>query len=305
MLHVGTIDPAYNKGPLFWYRLDRSVLTELEEQYNDSKASGNVSTFPADVLFGMAQTVTGMKPAYIDRLVDYVSQAAKLGFPPARALYAQIIHALRVKSEFDEAILDEWTLQSISEGYIFTRPSARLSVDAINSARQKFRDKGGFCVDEFMRKPNITALARNRISTSEYQQKNCGFIDRRRNTILHVAAAFGSLDIVQALVEDCNVPVNIENDNSETPLYKAAQAGHAHVIHYLLDKGADASKTTKREKLTPLHWLFLLPQSLIRKTAIRLVHDGHASVNATMVPITGDGTEKFAQKIYITHLYVF
>jgi hypothetical protein len=30
---IGIIDPVYNKGPLFWYRLDASIRTELEQQY--------------------------------------------------------------------------------------------------------------------------------------------------------------------------------------------------------------------------------------------------------------------------------
>lgn len=31
--HAGIMDPIYNKGPLFWYRLDESIRTELEGQY--------------------------------------------------------------------------------------------------------------------------------------------------------------------------------------------------------------------------------------------------------------------------------
>jgi hypothetical protein len=40
----GTMDPTYNKGPLFWYKLSNhgSVLFELEEQYVLSKAGADV-----------------------------------------------------------------------------------------------------------------------------------------------------------------------------------------------------------------------------------------------------------------------
>jgi serine/threonine protein kinase len=58
--HVGIIDPIYNKGPLFWYRLDQSIRTELETQYTLGK-DGNAPPFGGNVLFGIAQTITGEK----------------------------------------------------------------------------------------------------------------------------------------------------------------------------------------------------------------------------------------------------
>jgi hypothetical protein len=122
--------------------------------------------------------------------------------------------------------------------------------------------------------------------------------------VLHVAAALGAIDAVKALIEDAQVPVDVQNDNSETPLYKACQAGHAQVIHYLLDKGVKASTATKSGNLTALHWLFTLPETYIRDIATRLVREGGASVNAVMVAPIGEGSSNFPQKIPISHLYV-
>ncbi|KAF7175036.1 hypothetical protein CNMCM7691_005504 [Aspergillus felis] len=295
--HVGIIDPIYNKGPLFWYRLDETVRTELEEQYALMK-EGNAPPFPGDVLFGLAQTVTGAKPSYLDRLLSYLAEAARAGYPPARAVYAQIMAAHSRKSEFAEDVLEEWMLQAISEGYFFASPS--YSKEKIEEARERFRANGGFCSDPFLGKKDIVKAARDRDKALKWERKNGSVVDRKGNTILHAAAALGAINAVQGLLDEGQVSVNVENEKGETPLYKAFQAGHPKIIELLLDKGADASTVTRQEKVSPMHWLFMIPDSSIAGIARRMIDRG-ANINATIEPVVKENSGGFPEKIQILH----
>ena len=74
----------------------------------------------------------------------------------------------------------------------------------------------------------------------------------------------------------------MENDDAETPLYKAFQAGHAEVVDILVDRGANACTKT-RQNLTPLDWLLMIPESSIDRIA-KLVVEGGADTNAVIAP---------------------
>ncbi|OJJ51150.1 hypothetical protein ASPZODRAFT_55425 [Penicilliopsis zonata CBS 506.65] len=300
--HVGTLDPMYNKGPLFWYRLDPTVLFELESQYNLAENDDNHPDFPGSVLFGMAQKVIGSKAAHLDGLLRYLTGASKAGFSPARAVYAQIMHAHGKEPEFEPAVLEEWTLQAVSEGYFFAHPAVHISADKIEKAKAKFRDSGGFCDDPFGRKIETLNIARDRDKVVKWGVKTGKLIDTKGNTMLHVAAAIGALDSVRALVEiNLKQAVDVLNDNGETPLYKACQAGHVDVINYLLDHGATASQRTKRGMLSPLHWLFMIPEPSIEHIASRLIKTDGALVNATIIPTVAVNSDQFGEKINIFH----
>ncbi|KAL1957500.1 hypothetical protein VTO42DRAFT_5963 [Malbranchea cinnamomea] len=277
---VGMIDTIYNKGPRFWYRLDDAVREELEQQYSSSETD----TFAADVLFGMAMNLTGKWSAnntpYVDRVLTYITASARRGFSPARAIYAQFIHAHDRKSEFSERVLNKWTLQAIAEGYLFAKPSPSITNQEIDAARAKFRNAGGFCPDPFLRKLDIVDIARDLGKALEYRRSGRQIVDIWGNTLLHAAAALGAIAVVRGLVEEAGTEVDVLNDNLETPLYKACQAGHVEVIHYLIDKGAKASIATKQRKLTALHWLFTIPESSVLEIASRLVREAGAHVNA-------------------------
>ncbi|GFF84755.1 hypothetical protein IFM61392_06536 [Aspergillus lentulus] len=295
--HVGIIDPIYNKGPLFWYRLDETVRTELEEQYALMK-EGNAPPFPSDVLFGLAQTVTGAKPSYLDRLLTYLTEAAMAGFSPARGVYAQIMEAHGQKPEFAEVVLEEWMLQAVSEGYFFESPS--YPKGEIEEARERFRANGGFCSDPFLGKKDVVDAARDRNKALKWEKRKGSIVDRKGNTILHAAAALGAIDVVQGLLDDRLLSVDVENEKGETPLYKAFQAGHANVIELLLDRGADALTVTRQEKVSPMHWLFMIPDSSVAGIARRMV-EGGANINATIEPVVKENSGGFPEKIQILH----
>ena len=66
-------------------------------------------------------------------------------------------------------------------------------------------------------------------------------VDQNRDTPVHIAAAYGHLNIVKYLIKEQNIPVYIKGDNDRTPLHYAAAYGHDEIISYLLSKGADVN----------------------------------------------------------------
>lgn len=231
---------------------------------------------------------------YLERLIEFLTEAARQGYSPARAIYGQVILAHGLQSKFDNNTLDKWMLQAISEGYLFAEPSSSVSTAEIASAQRRFRETGGYCSDPFLKKANIVSQC----NPETIPGKPTKSIDLVGNTMLHVSAALGRMNTIKSLVEDHGVPVDIQNDNLETPLYKACQAGNEEVVYYFLEKGATAAIRTKTHGLTPLHWLFVFPQEHICDVAKRLIRLGGADVNATMRP----STSKAAIKIPIDHL---
>ena len=296
--HVGIIDPVYNKGPLFWYRLDQSIRTELEAQYELGK-DGNAPPFGGNVLFGIAQTITGAKPAYVDRMSTYLGDAARSGYSPARAVYAQIMRAHNRPLDFSAEVLEKWSFQAVSEGYFFANTSG-LGDKKLEEARDQFRRRGGFCSDPFLTKKEIKA-AMSVSKALDWVTKNNVVVDRKGNTILHAAAALGKTDVLEELLDSAKVTVDVdvENDDAETPLYKAFQAGHTEVIELLLDHRASAGTKT-RQNITPLHWLFMIPESSIDRIA-KLMVKGGADINAVIEPVVKENSGGFGEKIQVYH----
>lgn len=75
------------------------------------------------------------------------------------------------------------------------------------------------------------------------------------DTVLHVAATIGKLDVVQRLTRDApHHHVNMQNDRGETALLQAARSGHYAIVQHLVGVGASAAILTHNSE-SPLHWL--------------------------------------------------
>lgn len=74
--------------------------------------------------------------------------------------------------------------------------------------------------------------------------------DEQGRTALHMAAANGHLDVVQALIT-AGGNVNAKNVEENSPLHYAALNAHIPVIQELISKGANAASLNRYER-TPL-----------------------------------------------------
>ncbi|XP_031631948.1 serine protease persephone-like isoform X2 [Contarinia nasturtii] len=73
--------------------------------------------------------------------------------------------------------------------------------------------------------------------------------DERKQTPLHIAAAFGNLKVVEYLIEK-GIDINAEDNDKNTPLHAAAQRGKAEIVNYLVNNGANI-RALNNENKTP------------------------------------------------------
>lgn len=79
---------------------------------------------------------------------------------------------------------------------------------------------------------------------------NVGLTDSAGNAALHVAAAFGFVDLVR-LILNTGADVDQRTNDGGTPLHLACIKGHLDCVRVLVEWGADLSKETRIHK-TPL-----------------------------------------------------
>ncbi len=122
-----------------------------------------------------------------------------------------------------------------------------------------------------VRKGNSEAVAK--VLESDSQLVNA-IADSAANTVLHRAARFAHVKVVETLIE-FGADVNKENKFGMSPMHHAAVAGDTHVIEALMRHGANAG--AKDHKLrTPLHWTCGLGSVEATRT---LIEKGRAKAN--------------------------
>lgn len=67
-------------------------------------------------------------------------------------------------------------------------------------------------------------------------------------SILHLAAEYGFLQVIQSLVETNHVAVDLENNAGFTPLYYAAKQSHLEIIQWLVEHGANINARFKNDE---------------------------------------------------------
>lgn len=91
-----------------------------------------------------------------------------------------------------------------------------------------------------------------------------------RNTILHAASFYGILPLVQDLVAIEGLDIDQANNDLDTPLHLAMQAGHPDVVLLLLKKSANSKLENARGE-TPLHWLGSIEESRLDEVCSSIV----------------------------------
>jgi ankyrin repeat protein/L-ascorbate metabolism protein UlaG (beta-lactamase superfamily) len=109
--------------------------------------------------------------------------------------------------------------------------------------------------------------------------------NERNETILHVAATGGHLDVVRFLLER-GLPVDIGDNEGSTALDAAAIQGHLELVAYLLEEGSDPTHADDFG-MTPLHFACYNGHADIARLLIDHGADVHAARSTGGMPIHG------------------
>ena len=77
--------------------------------------------------------------------------------------------------------------------------------------------------------------------------------DYNLNTLLHCAANYGDVHVLDYLIEHNGVLVNTRNADGHTPLHIAAQQGKEEIVRFLIQNAGALTNEKEKEQRTPLH----------------------------------------------------
>jgi hypothetical protein len=258
-----------------------------------SRKGFNSSAVNAETLFGLALGLS-IQPGseYVEDMTDFIQRAANAGYAPAQGICSQILRAHKRQLP-PVLVLRNWERKSLETGYIFNTEPSSLTLGEAAVARDEFRRSGGHCRDSFMSISSVidTACNPSRLADFISEQGPAAAIDLEGNTIAHVVAALGINHSLRSILNEFPEQVFTRNDNGETLLYKACQAGQMGILRILRDTSIElASIATLKEKVTPLHWLFMFKDSCLSEACEYLMGPNRESVNAQMVPETSSSS---------------
>ena len=89
-----------------------------------------------------------------------------------------------------------------------------------------------------------------------------------QDSSLHKACYEGNINVVLAILSECQDDVNSKGAQDRTPLHRAAGAGHLEVVDTLISFNADINASDKFCR-TPLHWACLGGHSAVVKKLLQ------------------------------------
>ncbi len=285
-------NPEFNQGHAFWARLDKAIVKDMVRRASPQKGA-NSSDIHAETLFGLALGLSSCPDSeYVEDMTDCIQKAANLGCAPAQGICSQILRAHK-RHLPSLPVLRDWERISLETGYFFNNEPSFLAPGEAAKARDKFRRTGGHCRDSFMSISNIIDTASDPSKLAEFISKQgpATAIDLERNTIAHVMAALGIDNSLQSTLLEFPEQTFMRNDNGETLLYKACQAGQMGILRILRDISTELpSIATHEEKLKPLHWLFMFKDEDLSEAYEYLSGPNRENINAQMVPKTSSSS---------------
>ena len=219
----------------------------------------------------------------IERALDVLRRAAKVGSVPARAY----LHRIHVALGREEVAGEDLTTHL--EWYACSGSIAAL-VGCESVAPQRLgRLKGliaynfggvgawwyhetqmlhGLTQTDWDRDDFLLSKAETLPNVKEYK------INMRGDTLLHFAAACGRHKSLKALIDRFGFDVNCRNDAGDTPLICASRSGHGgNMILLIQNYGADPSLAASNGE-TALHWLISFNDATIPALAKDLLAHG-------------------------------
>ena len=103
---------------------------------------------------------------------------------------------------------------------------------------------------------NIPAFLYYFINRTKEENEKRFPIDKNEDKVfqIHKACEIGSLILTEFLIEHCNVNIDSQDKNGQTPLMIASERGYLDIVKYLIEKGANTEAKTKIDGKTALHW---------------------------------------------------
>jgi hypothetical protein len=258
-----------------------------------SRKGFDLSAVHAEALFGLALGLSVQPDSeYIEDMTGFIERAANASYVPAQGICSQILRAHK-RHLPPVSVLRNWERNSLETGYFFNTEPSSLTPGEAAVARDEFRRNGGHCRDSFMSISSVIDTVSNPSRLADFISEQGPFaaIDLEGNTIAHVVAALGINHSLQSILNEFPEQVSKRNDNGETLLYKACQAGQMDILRILRDTGIElTSIATLKEKTTPLHWLFMFKDGCLSEACEYLMGPNRENINAQMVPETSSSS---------------
>lgn len=195
-------------------------------------------------------------------------------FWKARSLLTPLQEALQVPFTHDQIEdIYNWTLQAMAmQGFTQRLLYSSIKKEHQNEVHAFSHGVSPGNLDHF------GAMVASQMSGTKLEAlEDCivqGYDFGGENSLLHVAAIYGDLELVKTTTRCDRVSIDAKNGKSETPLMLACQYGHVSVAEHLLDKGSDASICIRESSVNALYWLSSFPKNDVPQIARRLVKAG-------------------------------
>lgn len=244
---------------------------ELVDRDNFILRQLSTEHMPLPELFDVAMAFALLESRQEERAA--LERCAQGGYAPAQAIYHAIMAGVQTETTVIGASTEflDWVVNAVASGFLFAPISFRSAEStAYELAKERFRNMGGYNMrfsQHSMEAPNEET--NGEVVANESKREP---VDDLRQYPLHFLAGFAKLETSSMLswTQDLNA-TDLEGD---TPLLKCCKAGQIDNLRVLAKHKPDASITNTIFGTSPLHWLFVFPETHVCEAAALLAQMG-------------------------------